>query len=50
MIYNINTIHSLSGSQVPPSSLKIGIPKNDDATLVCKYLILEYEKRIVNND
>jgi hypothetical protein len=36
MIYNINTIHSLSGSQVPPSSLKISIPKNDEAAFVCK--------------
>jgi len=43
-------MHSLPGSQVPLSSLKIGIPKNDDAALVCKYLILEYEKWIVNND
>jgi len=43
-------MHSLWGSQVPPSSLKIGIPKNDDATFICKYLMLEYEKRIVNID
>ena len=50
VIYNLNTMHSRAGSQVPFSSLNIGIPKNDDAALICKYLLLEYEKGLGNGE
>lgn len=50
VIYNLNTMHSLAGSQVPFSSLNIGIPKNNDAALICKYLLLEYEKGLGNGE
>ncbi len=44
IVYNLNTMHSRAGSQVPFSSLNIGIPKDDDAALVCKIFLEEYEK------
>ena len=50
VVYNLNTMHSRAGSQVPFSSLNIGIPKNDDAALICKYLLLEYEKGLGNGE
>ncbi|WP_297518743.1 hypothetical protein [uncultured Clostridium sp.] len=31
-------------SQVPFSSLNLGIPKNEDAALVCEIFLEEYEK------
>lgn len=42
--YNLNTMHSRAGSQVPFSSLNIGIPQDDDAALFCKCLLEEYDK------
>ncbi|MFA9397465.1 MAG: anaerobic ribonucleoside-triphosphate reductase [Clostridiaceae bacterium] len=44
IIYNLNTMHSRAGSQVPFSSMNIGIPKSDEAALVCKIFLEEYEK------
>lgn len=44
IVYNLNTMHSRAGSQVPFSSINLGIPKNDDAALVCKIFLEEYEK------
>ena len=44
IVYNLNTMHSRAGSQVPFSSVNIGIPKNDDDALVCEIFLLEYEK------
>ncbi|MGN2339314.1 anaerobic ribonucleoside triphosphate reductase [Clostridium cagae] len=44
VIYNLNTMHSRAGSQVPFSSVNIGIPTNDDAALVCEVFLLEYER------
>lgn len=44
IVYNLNTMHSRAGSQVPFSSLNIGIPKSHDAYLVCKAFLEEYEK------
>ena len=44
VIYNLNTMHSRAGSQVPFSSVNIGIPKTKDAALVCEVFLLEYEK------
>ncbi len=44
VVYNLNTMHSRAGSQVPFSSINIGLPKNKDAALVCEIFLLEYEK------
>ncbi|MGG7179073.1 anaerobic ribonucleoside-triphosphate reductase [Clostridium paraputrificum] len=44
VVYNLNTMHSRAGSQVPFSSVNIGIPNSADAALVCEVFLLEYEK------
>lgn len=42
--YNLNTMHSRAGSQVPFSSINLGLPENDDAALVCEKFLKEYDK------
>lgn len=44
VVYNLNTMHSRAGSQVPFSSINLGIPNNKDAALICEIFLLEYEK------
>ena len=44
IVYNLNTMHSRAGSQVPFSSINLGIPNTKDAALVCEIFLLEYEK------
>ncbi len=44
IIYNLNTMHSRAGSQVPFSSINLGIPRSRDAALVCEVFLTEYEK------
>jgi len=44
IVYNLNTMHSRAGSQVPFSSMNIGIPESKDAALVCEIFLIEYEK------
>lgn len=44
VVYNLNTMHCRAGSQVPFSSINLGIPKNEDAALVCRVFLEEYEK------
>lgn len=44
IVYNLNTMHSRAGSQVPFSSLNIGIPRDEDAAMICKIFLEEYEK------
>lgn len=44
VVYNLNTMHSRAGSQVPFSSINIGLPNDEDAALVCEIFLLEYEK------
>lgn len=44
VVYNLNTLHSRAGSQVPFSSINIGIPENEDAALVCRCFLEEYDK------
>ena len=44
IVYNLNTMHSRAGSQVPFSSINLGVPLNDDAALLCQAFLLEYEK------
>ena len=44
VVYNLNTMHSRAGSQVPFSSVNIGIPVSKDAALICELFLIEYEK------
>ena len=44
VVYNLNTMHSRAGSQVPFSSVNVGIPNSKDAALICEVFLLEYEK------
>ncbi len=44
IVYNLNTMHSRAGSQVPFSSLNIGLPSSQNAALVCEIFLEEYEK------
>ncbi len=50
IVYNLNTMHSRAGSQVPFSSLNIGIPQSKDAALVCEIFLEEYEKGLGKNE
>ena len=43
-IHNLNTMHSRAGSQVPFSSVNLGIPNSNDAALICEIFLREYEK------
>ena len=44
VVYNLNTMHSRAGSQVPFSSLNIGLPRDIESALICEHLLKEYEK------
>lgn len=44
IVYNLNTMHSRAGSQVPFSSVNIGVPNNKDSAMICEIFLLEYEK------
>lgn len=44
VVYNLNTMHSRAGSQVPFSSVNLGIPDSEDAALICKVFLEEYDK------
>lgn len=50
IVYNLNTMHSRAGSQVPFSSLNIGLPTSPDAALVCQIFLEEYEKGLGKNE
>lgn len=50
IVYNLNTMHSRAGSQVPFSSLNIGLPSNPNAALVCQIFLEEYEKGLGKNE
>lgn len=44
VVYNLNTMHARAGSQVPFSSVNIGIPFSKDAAIVCESFLRQYEK------
>lgn len=44
IVYNLNTMHSRAGSQVPFSSVNLGIPDSEDSALICKIFLEEYDK------
>lgn len=50
VVYNLNTMHSRAGAQVPFSTLNIGIPDNEDAALICEVLLEEYSKGLGNGE
>lgn len=56
VICNLNTMHSRAGSQVPFSSLNIGIPQGltekerRDSALVCEYLLKAYMEGMGNGE
>ena len=44
IVFNLNTMHSRAGSQVPFSSVNLGVPHSRDAALICEAFLEEYEK------
>lgn len=44
IVYNLNTMHSRAGSQVPFSSINLGIPKNQESAMIDRIFLEEYEK------
>ena len=44
VVYNLNSMASRAGSQIPFSSINLGIPQNEDAAMICKIFLEEYEK------
>lgn len=44
IVYNLNTMHSRAGSQVPFSSINLGLPQSKDAAMIDKTFLEEYEK------
>lgn len=43
VVYNLNTMHSRAGSQVPFSSLNIGLPTDIEGALICQSFLQQYE-------
>ena len=43
VICNLNSMHSRAGSQIPFSSLNLGVPLSEDAAIVCEELLKAYE-------
>ena len=44
VVCNLNSMHSRAGSQIPFSSLNLGVPLSEDAALVCEEFLKEYDK------
>lgn len=44
VVYNLNTMHSRAGSQVPFSSINIGIPHSPEAAMICQSFLEQYFK------
>lgn len=44
VVFNLNTMHSRAGSQVPFSSVNIGLPRDRYAALACEHFLKEYNK------
>lgn len=42
--YNLNSMHSRAGSQVPFSTINLGLPEDKDAAMVCELFLEEYGK------
>ncbi len=50
VVFNLNTMHSRAGSQVPFSSVNIGLPTSKDAAMVCEIFLEQYEKGLGNGE
>jgi ribonucleoside-triphosphate reductase len=50
VVYNLNSMHSRAGSQVPFSSLNIGIPDSPEAAMICQAFLEEYLKGLGNGE
>jgi ribonucleoside-triphosphate reductase len=50
MIYNLNSMHSRAGAQVPFSSINVGTETSEKARLVVKNLLLAYEAGLGNGE
>lgn len=50
VVYNLNTMHSRAGSQVPFSSINLGLPNSKDSALICKIFLEEYDKGLGNGE
>jgi ribonucleoside-triphosphate reductase len=50
VIYNLNTMHSRAGAQVPFSSINIGIPDTKEAAMLCQAILEEYLKGMGNGE
>lgn len=44
IVYNLNTMHSRAGSQVPFSSINLGLPHSEDAAMIDRIFLEEYER------
>lgn len=44
IVYNLNTMHSRAGSQVPFSSINLGLPQSEDAAMIDRMFLEEYER------
>ena len=50
VVFNLNTMHSRAGSQVPFSSINLGLPKNKDAAMICESFLKQYNKGLGNGE
>lgn len=50
LVYNLNTMHSRAGSQIPFSSLNFGLDMSEGARRWTKALLTEYEKGLGNGE
>lgn len=48
--YNLNSMHSRAGSQVPFSTINLGLPEDKDAAMVCELFLEEYGKGMGKNE
>jgi ribonucleoside-triphosphate reductase len=44
VVYNLNTMHSRAGSQVPFSSINIGLPDSPESAMICQSFLEQYLK------
>jgi ribonucleoside-triphosphate reductase len=50
VIYNLNTMHSRAGAQVPFSSINVGIPDSKEAAMLCQAILEEYYNGMGNGE
>jgi ribonucleoside-triphosphate reductase len=44
VVFNLNSMHSRAGAQIPFSSLNIGVPYCKEAAVICQLFLEEFEK------